>query len=331
MFEYFAPLRSNLELREKLAFAVERAASTHLLEFRVRCSSWACSLGSIPVTSAFFLAQAGALALIRVSSVLGKYMQWIYGMTKSASIHPAAGQYTHLSAESISSTVWWCSSKPANLSAFPLDCPPRQVSSVRFFDKTLPGHQVVLHFLRGGGLRSWSNAQEKVHPNLRWSSLAEMSCEKDPSSYELMVRIHQSPWLDIVGHCLGSAQMFTDVLADFQHDPSRRTVDLAMSCYPWPGDGLVITLVGVQGGNKQERRWTHRIQNKMLQVSASLKCGANKNAKQFYVKWVGLKVWDTSIVHPSWPFLVGKIDEQWWTMMNIMTKPQFFYWQGSQF
>ena len=82
-----------MEAPEKLAFAVERAASIHLLEFRVRCSSWGCSLGSIPVTSAFFLAQAGALALIRVSSVLGKYMQWIYGMTKSASIHPAAGQY----------------------------------------------------------------------------------------------------------------------------------------------------------------------------------------------------------------------------------------------
>ena len=50
-----------------------------LLGFGVQCSFWGgCSLGSIPVTSA----RAGALALI---CVLGKHMQWMYGMTENVS------------------------------------------------------------------------------------------------------------------------------------------------------------------------------------------------------------------------------------------------------
>jgi len=67
-----------MEPPEKLAFAMERSAPIGVRGSRFILGRGGCSLGSIPVTSA----RAGALALI---CVLGKHMQWMYGMTENVS------------------------------------------------------------------------------------------------------------------------------------------------------------------------------------------------------------------------------------------------------
>ena len=73
----------------------------HVLGFEVQCSFWGGrSLGSSPITSAFFLA-AGALAL-NIDVVLRKYVQWMYGMygmNENASIHLAAHLPSYLSVQ----------------------------------------------------------------------------------------------------------------------------------------------------------------------------------------------------------------------------------------